>query len=70
MLLPRLGLRYSQPFRKRSQISGKQDTVRPAGFLAPEVPKVVANSIISGLGKGFMPAFAKSVVTLGDLPDF
>jgi hypothetical protein len=64
-----LSLRYSQPFREHSQISGKQDTVCPASLLTPEIAKMVSDSIINGLCKRFVPASAESVVSLGNLPD-
>ena len=41
----------------------------PSGFFAPQVSKLVSNGIICCLCQAGVLAFAKLVVSLGDLPD-
>ena len=41
----------------------------PASFFAPDFAKVVGHGIVSRFVEGFLRAFSKFIVTLGDLPD-
>lgn len=58
-----------EPLGKCSQISRKEDTVRPASFFTPKTAELVAYSVVCGFCQATMFAFAEFVVPLRNLPD-